>query len=128
MLTSKPGTRESLQGGHPAGGHRSHEAAALRTSTGRWQGVCLSLHGSSSVCPQISAKSFWKFPAWLSCVEDGKCQKLESERASAIRALSVPSRRRWEGNKGKGALGYWDPGGAPLPLFECRLQRALGQG
>ena len=65
----------------------------------------LFLRGSFFVFLQISATSFWKIPGWLSCAEDGKRQKLESEQVPAVRAPCVHGRGQWKANKGEGAPG-----------------------
>lgn len=85
--TSKLGHRGSppAAGWASAGGRGGYgpEGWAPRHAWVCSRPICAST-GSGFVFSQISATSFWKIPAWLSCAEDGKCQKLESARAPVV--------------------------------------------
>lgn len=86
------------------------------------------LQGSCFVFPQLSAASFWKIPAWLSCAEDGKCQKLESVRAPVVGARRGPGRRRWEANKGRRPGVGGTRGSRSAPPQSCLGRTSAGAG
>jgi hypothetical protein len=68
------------------------------------------------ILPQISATSFWKIPAWLSCAGSRKGSS-SLERHLVIRALRVT---------GEESRALGETRGSSLPLHsECKLQAAL---
>lgn len=59
-----------VPGGHPgisAGGSEAQKPGRAELGAGLFMG---SLRWFFLVFPQISAKSFWKIPGWLSCAEN----------------------------------------------------------